>query len=86
MRKWLLLFVLTTLLFLSLYLYEKYSAPVSLLNCDKGYSDCNLVAKFKERWSCEQALEKRGWACKTEDKNNITCVEEDSKIAEEYCK
>ena len=60
--------------------------PVKFYLCQKGYTNCDLVAKFKDRQSCETTREKWGWYCDQTDKSKISCKEKDSVIVDSYCK
>lgn len=69
----------------TLYLIEKFNFPVTYNVCGLGYQDCNVVAKFDNRDSCEMVLEREGWLCDRADKNNITCKDNMSFISTAYC-
>ena len=69
-----------------LYLAEIKKFPVIFSVCDAGYEDCNPVARFKDRMSCETTNEEWGWLCDRTNPNDIRCRAEKSNISSGTCK
>lgn len=67
------------------YFIREIRYPYTYKVCDSAYQDCQAVAKFKDRWSCESVNEKGGWLCDSTDKNRITCTPSDSSHANGIC-
>jgi hypothetical protein len=82
------LFCLVFLLFTGIFswnLIQKLNYPIELKVCDIGYKDCQVIAKFKDRYDCEITNQKWGWYCDQTDKSNIKCQERDSTFATGFC-
>lgn len=60
MRYRLLIVLVIAVIFLVLYLIEKYSYPVVYKVCDLSYKDCSVIAKFKDRNDCETTNKEMG--------------------------
>lgn len=69
----------------ALYLIQKLSFPVAFKVCDLNYKNCQVIAKFKDRYDCEITKEYWGWYCDSTNKNNITCKEKDSNPVSSFC-
>ncbi|OGG26774.1 hypothetical protein A2960_01210 [Candidatus Gottesmanbacteria bacterium RIFCSPLOWO2_01_FULL_39_12b] len=85
MKKIFILTLIITIVVVILYLIEKFNFSVTYKVCGLGYQDCNVIAKFKDRNSCETTKQYWGWLCDKMNKKNIICVEKESDISSAYC-
>ena len=70
---------------ISNFIYLRKTLPIEYYICDKGYTDCELIARFKDMDSCETTNQKWGWYCDQTDKSNIVCEERESFFVDSYC-
>lgn len=80
-----LLLVIAAVVFGIFYLIGKYNFPVAYKICGVDYQDCETIAKFKDRDSCETTKKKWNWGCNEKDKNNIICKEGNDSFSSAYC-
>jgi hypothetical protein len=84
--KLMLVILFTVIAYLAIsYFSEKNKYPVSYKVCGLNYQDCEIVAKFKNRYNCERTNQMDGWYCDETDKNHIVCQEKASDISSGYC-
>lgn len=54
--------------------------------CDISYKDCQVIAKFKDRYDCEITKEKWGWRCDSvSNPALITCTRPTDSFAAGFC-
>lgn len=85
MNKSVILLVIIIIILGFFYLQERSRFPIEYKICGIGYVDCNTIARFEDRDSCERVNEKGGWACDKSDKNTIICKADASKISTGFC-
>jgi len=89
MKKEKILLLIGSALFITvstLYLVEKTRFPVTLVVCDRTYSDCFASEKFRNRMDCELASKRGSWLCDEGDPDNIKCNVSKNPDAAAYCK
>jgi len=81
----LMLLVIVTIIFFFLFVEKKVSFPVTYKVCGLGYVNCQEIARFKDRESCDTANKKWGWYCDQTDTSNIKCQEKESNTTIGFC-
>ena len=61
--------------------------PIKKMNCRAGYTDCSVVARFKDMDSCYFSVKTSSWYCDSTNPDNIQCraAKPGETIATEYC-